>query len=198
MFSIKPLATGLSVPVRSEFELCAFSVRCTQTQRCEMSMMLNRRRRCFQSSRVELPLVNKSTGWFFGVTILDLDFGVQVDSVKQPIRRDSVLSGNVSHRRTSTFNDHLDHCWIVLKFVTCSCPFCDSSCEFVCRPKNVRSTKACQIQAFQDDLRADFGQLSDRVEFFLFEVMVVKAWSRDLFEHFAVFVTETFIRFTFA
>ena len=42
---------------------------------------------------------------------------VQIDSVKQPIKRDSVGSGHVSHRRTSTFDDHLDHFFIVFENV---------------------------------------------------------------------------------
>ena len=46
----------------------------------------------------------------FGVDVFDLDFGIQIDSIEQPIKSNSVGSGNVSHRRTSAFNDHLDHC----------------------------------------------------------------------------------------
>ena len=44
------------------------------------------------------------------VKIFDLDFGVQIDSVKQPIKRNSVGSGHVSHRWISAFDDHFDHC----------------------------------------------------------------------------------------
>ena len=51
----------------------------------------------------------------FSVDVLDLDFWVQVDSVKQPIKHKSVGSGNVSHCRTSAFNDHLNHCFVDLK-----------------------------------------------------------------------------------
>ena len=53
----------------------------------------------------------------FDVNKFDLDSWVQVDSVNQPITLDSVHSGHVSHHRTSTFNDHPDHCLIVLKNV---------------------------------------------------------------------------------
>ena len=53
----------------------------------------------------------------FGVTIFDLDFGIQIDSVKQPIKRNSVGSGQVSHCWTSSFDDHLDYWLIVLKSV---------------------------------------------------------------------------------
>ena len=51
----------------------------------------------------------------FGVDVFDLDFGIQIDSIEQPIKRNSVGPGNMSHCRTSAFNDHLDHSFIVLK-----------------------------------------------------------------------------------
>ena len=53
----------------------------------------------------------------FGVNKFDSYFGVRVDSVKQPIKSNSVGSGYMCHRRTSAFNDHLHHCFIVLKHV---------------------------------------------------------------------------------
>ena len=49
-----------------------------------------------------------------GVNIFDWDFGVQVDSVSQPIKRNSVGLGHVSHCWTSTLDDHLDHRFIYL------------------------------------------------------------------------------------
>ena len=60
-------------------------------------MMFNRQRRWFQSSRVKLPFVKMSASWVFGINVFDLDFG---NSVKRPIKRDSVRSGHVSHRQT--------------------------------------------------------------------------------------------------
>ena len=51
----------------------------------------------------------------FGVDVFDLDFGVQINSIKQRIKCNSVGSGNMSHCRAPSFNDHLDHCFIVLK-----------------------------------------------------------------------------------
>ena len=39
----------------------------------------------------------------FGVNVLDLDFWVQVDSIKQPIKSNSVGSGNMSHCGTPSF-----------------------------------------------------------------------------------------------
>ena len=53
----------------------------------------------------------------FGVDVLDLDLGVQVDSIEQPIKRNSVGPGNMSHCGTPSLNDHLDHCFVVLKHI---------------------------------------------------------------------------------
>ena len=53
----------------------------------------------------------------FGLDVFDLDFGVQINSLEQPIKSNSVSSGDVSHCRTPSFNDHLDHCFIVLKHI---------------------------------------------------------------------------------
>ena len=51
----------------------------------------------------------------FGVNVFDLDFGVQIDSIEQPIKSNSVGSGNMSHCRTPAFDYLLDHGFIVLK-----------------------------------------------------------------------------------
>ena len=54
----------------------------------------------------------------FGVNIFDLDFlGTKLILSNIQSSADSVGSGHVSHRRTSVFNDHLDHCFIVFKNV---------------------------------------------------------------------------------
>ena len=41
----------------------------------------------------------------FGINVFDVDIWVQIDSVKQPIERNSVGSGHVSQCRTSAFNN---------------------------------------------------------------------------------------------
>ena len=51
----------------------------------------------------------------FGVNVTDLNLGVQINPVKQPIQRNSVGSEHVSHRWTSTFDNHFDYCLIVVK-----------------------------------------------------------------------------------
>ena len=56
-----------------------------------------------------------------GVNVFDLDFGCQIDSIKQPIKSNSVGSGNMSHCRTSSLYDHLDHCFGVFKAVRGLC-----------------------------------------------------------------------------
>ena len=58
-----------------------------------------------------------SASWFFGVNVLDLDFGVQINPIEQPIKSNSVSSGDVSPSGTSAFNNHLDHSFIVLKHI---------------------------------------------------------------------------------
>ena len=51
-----------------------------------------------------------------GVNVFDLDLGVQIDSVEQPIRSNSVGPGIMS-RWTSSLDNHLDYCFVVLKHI---------------------------------------------------------------------------------
>ena len=50
----------------------------------------------------------------FGIDIFDWDLGLQIDSVKEPIKSNSVGSRHMSHSRTSSFNYHFDHGFVVL------------------------------------------------------------------------------------
>ena len=87
-------------------------------QLAELDMLVtNRWRRLFHSSLVKLPFVSMSASCFLVSNTSDLDFWVQVDAVKQPIKRNSVGSGNVSHCWTSSFDNHLDHYFIIFKKV---------------------------------------------------------------------------------
>ena len=43
-----------------------------------------------------------SASWFFGVHVFDLDLGVQIDSVEEQIKSNSVGSGNMSQCRASS------------------------------------------------------------------------------------------------
>ena len=49
----------------------------------------------------------------FGVKV----FGIQIDSIEQPIKSNSVGSGNMSHCRASSLHNHLDHCFVVFKHI---------------------------------------------------------------------------------
>ena len=50
-----------------------------------------------------------------GVNMFDVDLWVQIDSVEQPIKRNSVGSGHMSHCWTSSFDNHLDDSFVVFK-----------------------------------------------------------------------------------
>ena len=65
----------------------------------------------------EIPLCKYVCELVFGVDVLDLDLGVQVDSIEQPIKRNSVGPGNMSHCGTSSLYNHLDQCFGVLKHI---------------------------------------------------------------------------------
>ena len=58
-----------------------------------------------------------STSWFLVSIYLIWIFGVQIDSIEQPIKSNSVGSGNTSHCRASSLYDHLDHCSVVFKHI---------------------------------------------------------------------------------
>ena len=69
-----------------------------------------------------VPLITRETAFcqnvcelVFGFDILDLDFWVQVDSVKLPVQSNPVGSWHVSHRWIPAFDYHLDYGFIVLK-----------------------------------------------------------------------------------
>ena len=50
-----------------------------------------------------------------GVDVFDLDLGIQIDSIKHPIKSNSVGPGNMSHCKASSLYDYLDHCFVVFK-----------------------------------------------------------------------------------
>ena len=54
----------------------------------------------------ESPFVQDVCELVLGVDVFDFN------SIEQPIKSNSVGSGDVSPCRTSAFNDHLDHCFI--------------------------------------------------------------------------------------
>ena len=68
----------------------------------------------------EISLCQHVCELVFGVNVFDLDFWVQSDSIEQPIKSNSVGSGNMSHCRASSLYDHLDHCFVVFEHTQCS------------------------------------------------------------------------------
>ena len=59
----------------------------------------------------------------FSVDIVDLDSWVHDASIKEPVQRNSVGSGYVSHRRTSALDNCFSHCFVVLKDIQHSTGF---------------------------------------------------------------------------
>ena len=73
-------------------------------------------------SRVKFPLVRMSASWFLVPMYLIWILGVQINSIKQPIKRNSVGPGNMSHCGTPSLYDHLDHCFVVPQTHTTKLP----------------------------------------------------------------------------
>ena len=65
----------------------------------------------------EIPLCQDVCELVSGVDVFDLDFGVQINSIEQPLKSNSVGSGDVSHCRTSAFDNRFDYSFIVLKHI---------------------------------------------------------------------------------
>ena len=65
----------------------------------------------------EIPFGQSVCELVFGVDVFDLDFGIQIDSIEQPIKSNSVGSGDVSHCWTSAFDNQFDYKFIVLKHI---------------------------------------------------------------------------------
>ena len=65
----------------------------------------------------EIPLCQDVCELVLGVDIFDLDFGVQIDSIEQPVKCNSMGSGNMSHCWTPAFHNHFDYSLIVFKHI---------------------------------------------------------------------------------
>ena len=65
----------------------------------------------------EIPIGQDVCELVFGVDVFDLNFGVQINSIEQPIKSNSVGSGDVSLCRTSAFHNHFNYSLIVLKHI---------------------------------------------------------------------------------
>ena len=53
----------------------------------------------------------------FGADVSEFEVGILKEPVEKPIKVNAVSTTYVSHRRTSTFNAHLDDCFVILQEV---------------------------------------------------------------------------------
>ena len=65
----------------------------------------------------EIPFGQCVCDLVFGVSVPDLNHRIKINPVKQPIKSNSVGSGHVSHSRTSSFNNHFNHGFVILNDV---------------------------------------------------------------------------------
>ena len=66
----------------------------------------------------EIPLCQDVCELVLGVNVFDLNLGVsKINSIKQPIKSNSVGPGNMSHRWTPAFHYHFDNSFIVFKHI---------------------------------------------------------------------------------
>ena len=65
----------------------------------------------------EIPLCQDVCKLVLGVDVFDLDLWVKINSIEQPIKSNSMSSGNMSHCWTPAFHNHFDHSLIVLKHI---------------------------------------------------------------------------------
>ena len=75
-------------------------------------LILNKWRRLVPLITFEISFGQHVCELMFGVKT-DLDLGVQMNPVKQPIQGSSVGPWNMPHFETSTFDNHLDYCLVV-------------------------------------------------------------------------------------
>ena len=77
----------------------------------------------------EIPLCQNVCELVFGVDVFDLDLRVKIDSIEQPIKSNSMSSGNMSHCRTSAFHNHFNYSFIVLNTYNKASWLADWTCQ---------------------------------------------------------------------
>ena len=107
----------LAAILSSAFHSCIlFDIACEQLEELKM-LMFNREREDDSIHHEWNSLWSGSLRVGFGVDIFDLGLGVQVNSVEQPVKSNSVGPGNMSHCRTSPFDNPLYYSLVVFKDV---------------------------------------------------------------------------------
>ena len=66
---------------------------------------------------MKFPFGQNVSKLVFDVDVFDLDLRIQINSIEQPIKSNSVSPGNMSHCRTPSFDNHFDHCFVVFKHI---------------------------------------------------------------------------------
>ena len=64
----------------------------------------------------EVPFCQHACELVFGVDVLDLNLRFQINTVEQPVKSNSLVL-DTCHCWTSAFDDHFNHCFVVLKNV---------------------------------------------------------------------------------
>ena len=65
----------------------------------------------------EIPFCQDVCKLILGVDVFDLNLRVKIDSIEQPIKSNSMSSGNMSHCWTSAFHNHFNYSFIVLNHI---------------------------------------------------------------------------------
>ena len=80
-------------------------------------LMLNKHKRWFHSSRVKLPFVSMSANWFLVSIYVIWILGSKLIRSNNQSRATPWVLETCLIVRLLTFNDHFDHCFIVLKHI---------------------------------------------------------------------------------
>ena len=83
--------------------------------------------------------------------MLDLNLGIQFNSVKQPVKSNSVGSAYVSRCRTSAFDDYFNHCFVVFL------QQCRASHQIEKSSRSTSHNRHCLIQDYRAELESCFG-----------------------------------------
>ena len=66
----------------------------------------------------EIPFCQDVCKLVLGVDVFDFNLRVKNNSIEQPIKSNSMSSGNMCHCWTSAFHNHFNHSFIVLKHIS--------------------------------------------------------------------------------
>ena len=105
------------LPVLTSISPSLVKLKCWQQQIKLKWLMFKKNEEDCSTHRVWSSLLRRSASWCLVSTHLIWILGIQINSVKQPIKSNSVGSGYMSHCWTSAFDDSFNHCFVALKNV---------------------------------------------------------------------------------